>query len=705
MRLRYYLITAPLLLFTACSNHEALTGPTHENGLVELSAGIVESGSQMATRAGAEDNHTKHQIFASGTKLALRVSGTWTGHTPNPVVEAITATVGAETAAGSKHNALSCVPLLTWDDFGVGAEGNSDGRSEGLTIYGVAINGKTDAAPTVTAEQWTSGLPWTLAANQTTTDNTPADKDLLISNNVQAIYNQNPDQNDCGTYKFDSRGTEGKLLEFKHALSKITVNLKAGEGFNGAFTSTAVTLTSNKTGESNAEWAYTTGTVNITTGAVTNLSGVAAITMNAAATTDGYQATKEALVMPGSAFKKNAVILKINADGNIYYVTAEEIRAAINSTPHDTDDPTEAGKNYIINVVVNKTKVVVTATVTNWVTVNADAVPLAINVTGDIGAKGAATDKTFSLYRSTLKNNGYSSGLAVGSYYPAESTVSKSTEWTMTPTLYWPNHSTHYQFRGVYPTTDTGTGDVAYPRVEDGTGDTDGYQVIKVKNVAYTANSFPSDLMIGLPEVAVGTMCGSSEHNQVSVAEDGICPRLGNINLNFCYMMSQVEVNLTTSDAPALDRVDLTNAIVELVNVHKTGDVKLGTREVVPTGVASTPTPNPVTDTFGNYTLNAVAGDGNENKRLSAIVPQTLTYSDPQADSNVKFKITLTNGDVYYADVQPIKKEGSSDLVAPTAWESGKHYVYTLHLTKTAVSVTATLTDWTTVNASEDVWF
>ena len=71
----------------------------------------------------------------------------------------------------------------------------------------------------------------------------------------------------------------------------------------------------------------------------------------------------------------------------------------------------------------------------------------------------------------------------------------------------------------------------------------------------------------------------------------------------------------------------------------------------------------------------------------------------------MKFKITLTNGDVYYADVQPIKKEGSSDLVAPTAWESGKHYVYTLHLTKTAVSVTATLTDWTTVNASEDVWF
>lgn len=95
MRLRYYLITAPLLLFTACSNHEALTGPTHENGLVELSAGIVESGSQMATRAGAEDNHANHKIFTPNTQLALWISGKWNDH--DDIIETTTATIGATT--------------------------------------------------------------------------------------------------------------------------------------------------------------------------------------------------------------------------------------------------------------------------------------------------------------------------------------------------------------------------------------------------------------------------------------------------------------------------------------------------------------------------------------------------------------------------------------------------------------------------------
>jgi len=151
--------------------------------------------------------------------------------------------------------------------------------------------------------------------------------------------------------------------------------------------------------------------------------------------------------------------------------------------------------------------------------------------------------------------------------------------------------------------------------------------------------------------------------------------------------------------------VDITRAKVELVNVYNNGDVKLGDRTVVTTG------------STGSYTLDKVGGDATQC--LSAIVPQELTYTTAQASGNLKFKISIINDngtplddtddyaeDVYYADVQPIKKEGSSDPVAPTGkWESGKHYVYKLHLTKTAVSVTATLTNWTTVNASEDVWF
>ena len=106
-------------------------------------------------------------------------------------------------------------------------------------------------------------------------------------------------------------------------------------------------------------------------------------------------------------------------------------------------------------------------------------------------------------------------------------------------------------------------------------------------------------------------------------------------------------------------------------------------------------------------------GDGNENKRLSAIVPQTLTYTTAQADGNVKFRITiyndagdLTNIDVYEADIKPILNSGKTAEVAPNGkWESGVHYVYNLKISKTEVKVTATLADWTTVNATQDIWF
>ena len=107
--------------------------------------------------------------------------------------------------------------------------------------------------------------------------------------------------------------------------------------------------------------------------------------------------------------------------------------------------------------------------------------------------------------------------------------------------------------------------------------------------------------------------------------------------------------------------------------------------------------------------MNAVTGSGNELKRHSAIVPQVLTFTNAGASTNTRFKITVTNGDgttdVYYADINPIKKADGTDLVAPKGkWESGVHYKYNLKLTKSEIKVSATITDWTTVNAAEDVW-
>lgn len=698
MKQIHYLYIASLASLIACSSEERIQTTDHTSGPIELSAGIVENSSNATTRTDFEDTH---QALTQNTQLALQISGTWTGHVPVNVVHTTTATVGAETSSGSKINPLTCSPVRYWDEYGSADPANATtGRTEGLTIYGAAVNGKTVLS--IAENQWTA-YPWELPADQTVSGSYPADKDLLISNNVKSE----------NTYKFDSH-TSVKRLEFTHALSKITVNLTAGAGFasNNFENYPVVTLTSNNASTSNTEWAVIKGKINITTGAVDITSSgqgtPAVINMYRNGSSTSHLAIMEALVMPGSQFTAdNAIIARINADGNIYYVTAEKIRTAINAN-HASQGAysTEAGKNYIINITVNKTSIDVTATVANWTDVTAAEEAPVINVAGSFGGgSGSLSKDYFSFYSSTSLNTGY--GSLNGIYYTEERRVRvsdwkmgvMSESWTEAP-LYWPNHNTHYQFRGVWPCTGTGTGDVNYPRVETATHSATQYQVIKVSNVAYSANTFPSDLQIARPEIDPSTTCSNSDHTAVSLYNVGICATEGNINLNFRYMMSQVEVNLTSVTGEGA--VTLTNAVVELVNVKNAGDVKLGDREVVPTGSTST------------YQLTAV--DGSPNKRLNAIVPQELTYIAAQAEGNVRFKITITNADsstdIYYADIAPIKKTSSSEYVAKHVtspdkwyWESGVHYVYNLKLSKTEVKVTATLANWTTVNATQDIWF
>ena len=695
-----YLYIGVLSFLIACSSEERITTDSNEkpSGPIVLSAGIVEGSSKATTRTAPT-----YQALTTSTQLALQVSGTWTDHGTGTVVQTTTATVGAETSSGSKHNSLTCSPLLYWDDYGSADPANATtGRTTGLTIYGAAINGKT-IAPTVS--DW-SVLSWEVPTNQTTSGSTPADKDLLISNNVKTGTSD-------GTYKFTEK-TSGKLLKFTHALSKITVVLTAGDGFvdkNGDASldfanDPEVKLTSNVANSStNTEWACTKGNINITSGEValtgTSSSGDPAVITMWQASSTGHIVTKEALVMPGSQFTgDDAIIARINADGNIYYVTAQKIRAEITGE----SKVTEAGKNYIINVTVNKTDIEVTATVADWTNVTAAEDQPVINISGDLGASGSALDaNTFSFYRSTSFDTGY--GTASGSYFTEESvlthTTSPSDTWTMVPILYWPNHNTHYQFRCVWPRTVTTAGDgiLSNPRIETATHSTKEYQVIKVQNEAYTRNHFPSDLMIARPNVEDKPQnCGNNEtgHTKKNLYSEGICAREGNINLTFNYMMSQVEVNLTTTTGD--DQVRLTNAVVEIINVNKTGDVKLGDRGVIPTGSTT------------SYTLDPVTGDGNENKRLSAVVPQPLTFTTALASGNVQFRITITNEDtsqdIYYADIYPILESGGSSRVAPNGrWESGVHYVYNLKLSKTEIKVTASLANWTTVTASQDIWF
>lgn len=725
MKLIHYIyISTAIAMFSACGDDLATVPVPSGNGEdampILLSAGISEGSSRVETRAvdNPDANHSNHALINNDAKMFLDVRGKWkktADGSSEEVKYTTTITIGGAAATdgnGTTHNAISKYePRLYWDDYGMADPDNATtGREEGLTIYGAGVNNSNVAALTINETAGTSwtNYTWTLPTAQSTTETEWEKSDLLTSNNV--VYNAISENDNA--YKFSDRAN-AKLLEFTHAMSKITVNLKAGDGFeNNAFTSAPVVTVFS---------TYLKGTVNIEAGTTAVANGgedpQGVITLKENVTTaTGFTATYNGLIMPGNKFADDADLIKINADDNIYYVKAQNLNVANTAT----DDVFERGKNYILNVTLNKTAIDVSASVVEWVTVSANEAPI-INIDTQYSGTGNATPsgfRSFSLYRSAsdpyvttpAENNlfEYSKGYTgnMNGYYAPESvpTGTLGNTWTMAPVLYWPNHKTHYHFRGVWPptvTTEDASYDWAAPRVSKNSGNT--AQVIAVKNVKYAGGTFPSDLLIGAPVIASGTLCATTDHTKVDQSKYGICATTGKITLDFKYMMSQIEVRLKTSTGT--DKVNLSDAVVDVVDGYTTGDIQLGDGASVVSG------------SRGNYTLDAIEesterdGFAAANIRHSAIVPQALTWTESSETKYMRFKVTITNDDsttdIYYANIEPIFKTGSTtEKVAPNGkWEAGVHYIYTLDVRKTAILVTATITDWKTVNASQDVWF
>ena len=169
--------------------------------------------------------------------------------------------------------------------------------------------------------------------------------------------------------------------------------------------------------------------------------------------------------------------------------------------------------------------------------------------------------------------------------------------------------------------------------------------------------------------------------------------------MNFAYAMSKVELRLKSDGVVGFDYVDLTQSDtkVEIIDGYTQGKIKLED------GLHTTYTDSDK----GDYGLSkqATPASGFQMSTLDAIVPQELS-------DNVLFMITVKNNDgttdVYTAQVNKIKGKKASETTATateiTEWKHGEHYIYTLNVTKSEIKVSATITDWTKVDASDDVW-
>ena len=707
MKLTHYIyLSTALAMLTACGEDidPVYTVGEADNAIVFMAG--VSDGGQAKTRA-VDTDHNTHKAFTTGTKVALRVDGKWVGRKVNnalaeDVIQSTTGTIGA---ASSEHNPISfaATEQLYWDDYGTADPDNmktGGGRATGLTIYGAAVNGKT-SAPDIdgTAGKAWNDLTWILPKDQ---KNGWADYDLLTSNNISAATGGE------GTYKFqdylddkkNNTANSNNLMKFTHAMSKISVVLHAGEGFPTHFEEEVrVTF----------KGFYLDGSVNIISKSSTKASDAtqkdikACLEEGTVGTSGSPTVTYSALVYPGRTFDGTEEILSFTADGNTYKVTSAKLKEKMGSlTP--SQSAMLQGYNYVLDITVDKTRVLVDATIVDWSKITAANETPKIDIKETYGYEGTSFGKGFDLFRSTTISGSYQvdGNHGVVSY--------SSGSYTQEPQLYWPNHNIHYYFRGVWPcvSSETSINETYTPGFKLTTIDADPIKQtqIAVQNVAYKEGTFPSDLMIGRPlktDETPDETCKVSDHKKPdNTYPSGICATEGQIRMNFHYMMAKVQVNLVNASEVSR-QVNLEGAKVELVNVYKEGNILLGSCL------------SDFTDkTKGDYTLDVVAGDANKNKRLSAIIPQELTYATGGAMTNLRFKVTIYKSgstteidDIYYADVNPILKHGSTtEKVAPNGkWEAGQWYVYNLTMSKTQVGVTATLKDWDEVEASENIWF
>ncbi|MCI6105200.1 MAG: fimbrillin family protein [Bacteroidales bacterium] len=719
-RIPHILICVLTVLVTACSEEVTPTYTVGEaNNAITLRAGISQQ--THLTRA-IDGNHGQHTNFMPGhAKAVLRMDGKWAGG--NPYRLRTTATMTAVTGTDKKHNAVTMEPVLYWDDFHTADPDNSVGRNDGLEIYGASVNGYlkkvgtgfimlpdgTDdtrnnlkALLTSSFDDWKQ-LHWTLPTDQSD-GTTITNNDLLTSNNITAGGD--------GTLKFDD--VKGKtstpptkpsdLLEFTHAMTHITVELTAGTGFEASVGYTQFATTPSVTllgfpyvGLVDIINKKTTATdKNFTVGsrpATGNINCFAKL--NKTENTSSHTATATALVYPGCAFDDATNVLRIMADGNEYLVTAKKMNEAMTTAGHAKF---QQGTNYVFQITVNKTGVDVTATIKEWDEITAENEAPIINFDKCYGHDGTAFTETFSLYRSTDKMAGpYTNNAdqAVVSY------DNENNRYVMTPQLYWPDHKTHYFFRAIWPKVGSAKGPAA-AKLDDG-------KRILVQNEPYTADQYPSDLRIGMPRKADGTPDETCKKTGAGHGIEGICATDapdgsahgtdGKIHLNFRYAMSQVNVKLETNHAASsTNRVTFDeHTTVEILNGYTAGALMLGDGSSDFTG-----------KTPATYTMSKPAADDYTNY-LDAIVPQPLT--SPAGD--LKFRITV--GDDAYETVLGIKDipvtvtvtidgKQQQQQQAINAWEPGKKYIYTLTITKTGVTVTATIADWETVTADTPIW-
>lgn len=181
-------------------------------------------------------------------------------------------------------------------------------------------------------------LPVTIATDQTTTDAQPG-CDLMWAK---------ADKNGSG-YTKDADATTPVALTFGHCLAKLRMNCTVDVSVGATLDNATVTISGMNTGS----------TFDLEKGALgATPDNKQDITPRKLAPTDGFAATYDAVILPGSyGANELSVTFEISGEDFIWQVDAIEF---------------EPGKEYIYEVIIRRTGVSATGTITPWDTVTKD---------------------------------------------------------------------------------------------------------------------------------------------------------------------------------------------------------------------------------------------------------------------------------------------------------------------------------------------
>ena len=511
-------------------------------------------------------------------------------------------------------------PTLYWDDF---SNETNDLRSSNhylQSFYGYCYNGGT---PSDALTESTGVLGWTVPYDQTQAD-ALKHADLLWSAEQTPI-------------KYDhAEGSRGKLvLPYTHAMSMVTVVVTAAEGFSdAALTNTWLELQGmNRTCKTTAP-TYEISNV----GQGTDSPGLVkmALTLN-----EGMTCTYRAIVVPQTVLTSGNSFLKINgAEDNNYEVKVTQ-NMLDGWASGLSEGKMQSGYNYQLNVTINKVGIDVSATITNWNTVEATGTG-EIKFQNDVTTTGPIADE--------LKVGGMDIYKSTSQSFDEKSTTltwdGTNSTWTYSPTIYWAGQGDASYFRALSPAAST------------------------------TAMAQGNDVLWGFACDADADISKVGTQNEVKIT-----PRTGDVSLRFRHAMSKITVQLVSSGEAA---VVLTDALISITNLANAGTLDL----VKGTIQAGEKQSKPI-DCFCSASHPVADKTKLDNY---CVIPQSIGH-------DAILTVKLADGTTYSLPLNTCKDSSGQSIAA---WEQGRHYVYTITLTKGSISFRALIKEWVDSNGEGD---